>query len=175
MLDDRSSIPSRAGFFFLPQHPDWLWSPLSFLPNGCRGSFLRDKAAGAWSWPLTLSGAEVKNAWSYAATLPYVSTAQCSCLMFFPTNCFRVTRIRRVWKLSCYLGFEVLTAVSMMMAVFWVVASCSLVQVCQRFRGTCCLHLQGDHRLTTMRWRLSSVFVKYLFFWVCTGTANILN
>jgi hypothetical protein len=30
------------------------------------------------------------------------------------------------------------------MAVFWVVAPCSLVKVYQRFRGPCCLHHQGD-------------------------------
>jgi hypothetical protein len=30
------------------------------------------------------------------------------------------------------------------MAVFWVVASCSLVEVYRRFRGACCLHNQGD-------------------------------
>jgi hypothetical protein len=30
------------------------------------------------------------------------------------------------------------------MAVFWVVAPCSLVGVYQRFRGPCCLHHQGD-------------------------------
>jgi hypothetical protein len=41
------------------------------------------------------------------------------------------------------VGFEVLTAVSMKMAVFWVVAPCSLVEVCQRFRGPCCVHHQG--------------------------------
>jgi hypothetical protein len=29
------------------------------------------------------------------------------------------------------------------MAVFWVVAPCSLVDVYQRFRGPCCLHHQG--------------------------------
>jgi hypothetical protein len=29
------------------------------------------------------------------------------------------------------------------MAVFWVVAPCSLVEVYQRFRGPCCLHHQG--------------------------------
>jgi hypothetical protein len=41
------------------------------------------------------------------------------------------------------VGFEVLTAVSMKIAVFWVVAPCSLVEVYQRFRGPCCLHKQG--------------------------------
>jgi hypothetical protein len=30
------------------------------------------------------------------------------------------------------------------MAVFWVVAPCSLVEVYQRFRGPCSLHHQGD-------------------------------
>jgi hypothetical protein len=30
------------------------------------------------------------------------------------------------------------------MAVFWVLAPCSLVEVYQRFRGPCCLHHQDD-------------------------------
>jgi hypothetical protein len=30
------------------------------------------------------------------------------------------------------------------MAVFWVVAPCSMVEVYRRFRGSCCLHHQGD-------------------------------
>jgi hypothetical protein len=30
------------------------------------------------------------------------------------------------------------------MDVFWVVVPCRLVEVYQRFRGTCCLHYQGD-------------------------------
>jgi hypothetical protein len=42
------------------------------------------------------------------------------------------------------VAFEVLTAVSTKMAVFWVVAPCSLVEIYQRFRGPCCLHHQGD-------------------------------
>jgi hypothetical protein len=39
-----------------------------------------------------------------------------------------------------YVGFEVLTAVGTKMAVFWVVAPCSLVEIYKRFRGPCCLH-----------------------------------
>jgi hypothetical protein len=35
------------------------------------------------------------------------------------------------------------TSIDMDMTVFWVVAPCSLV-VCRRFRGSCCLHRQGD-------------------------------
>jgi hypothetical protein len=50
-----------------------------------------------------------------------------------------------VWsKYSSYLvRFEVLTAVSMKMAVFWAVAPCSLVEVYRRFTGASCLHHQG--------------------------------
>jgi hypothetical protein len=40
--------------------------------------------------------------------------------------------------------FQVLTAADMKMAVFWVVAPCSLVEVYRRFRGACCRHHQGD-------------------------------
>jgi hypothetical protein len=34
--------------------------------------------------------------------------------------------------------------IDMKIAVFWVVAPCSLVKVYQRFRGPCCLHHQGN-------------------------------
>jgi hypothetical protein len=43
-----------------------------------------------------------------------------------------------------FVGFEVLTAVGTKMAVLWVVAPCSPVEVYQRFRGPFCLHHQGD-------------------------------
>jgi hypothetical protein len=36
--------------------------------------------------------------------------------------------------------FEVLTAASIKMTVFWVVAPYSVVEVYRRFRGACCLH-----------------------------------
>jgi hypothetical protein len=39
-----------------------------------------------------------------------------------------------------HLKFRVLTAVSMKMAVFWVLAPCILVEVYRRVRGLCCLH-----------------------------------
>jgi uncharacterized protein (UPF0254 family) len=41
------------------------------------------------------------------------------------------------------VGFEVLTEVSTEMAVFWVVAPSTLVEVYQCFRGPSCLHHQG--------------------------------
>jgi hypothetical protein len=45
----------------------------------------------------------------------------------------------------------------MKIAVFWVAAPCSLVEVYQRFGGPCCLHHQGDHR--RRRENLKSYFV----------------
>jgi hypothetical protein len=44
------------------------------------------------------------------------------------------------------LRFQVLTAASMKMAVFRVVAPCSMVEVYRRFRGACCLHHQTTRR-----------------------------
>jgi hypothetical protein len=47
-------------------------------------------------------------------------------------------------RIEIVVGIEVLMAAGMKMAVFWVVAPCNLVEVYQCFRGTCCLHHQGD-------------------------------
>jgi hypothetical protein len=41
-------------------------------------------------------------------------------------------------------------AVSTKVAVFWIVAPCSLVDVYERFRGPCCLHHQGDYSSTRL-------------------------
>jgi len=41
-----------------------------------------------------------------------------------------------------YRGFEAFTAVMFQVEVFWVVTQCSVVKQ-ERFRGACCLHLQG--------------------------------
>jgi hypothetical protein len=55
------------------------------------------------------------------------------------------TKEGNIWRTRLVrVGFEVLTAVRTKMTVFWVVALCSLVEVCQRFRGPCCLHHQGS-------------------------------
>jgi hypothetical protein len=40
--------------------------------------------------------------------------------------------------------FQVLTVMSMKMTVFWDVTPYSLVDIDRRFRGTCCLHHQGN-------------------------------
>jgi hypothetical protein len=51
---------------------------------------------------------------------------------------------KKTYTSTALVGFEVLTTVSTKMAVFWVVAPCSLVEVYRRFRGPCCLHHQGN-------------------------------
>jgi hypothetical protein len=48
------------------------------------------------------------------------------------------------WRWRQYVIFQVLKAANMKMAVLWVVAPCSLVEVYRRFRGACCLYHQGD-------------------------------
>jgi hypothetical protein len=52
-LNDRGSISDTAGFLSSPQRPDRLWGPSSLLCNRYRCSFLGNKAAEAWSLPLT--------------------------------------------------------------------------------------------------------------------------
>jgi hypothetical protein len=49
-----------------------------------------------------------------------------------------------------FVRFQVLTAASTKMAVFWDVAPCSLVEVYRLFRGACCLHHQDDRPLHTV-------------------------
>jgi hypothetical protein len=46
---------------------------------------------------------------------------------------------------SSYVRFQVLTAESMKMTVFWDVAPCSLVENDRNFGSTHCLHHQGYH------------------------------
>jgi hypothetical protein len=55
------------------------------------------------------------------------------------------TPLTFLWT-SKVASFQVLTAVSMKMTVFWDAAPCSLVEIDRRFRGTYCLHHRGDNR-----------------------------
>jgi hypothetical protein len=48
--------------------------------------------------------------------------------------------------------FEVLTAASMKVAVVWLLALYSVVEVYQRFRGACCLHHQGALIMEAASW-----------------------
>jgi hypothetical protein len=72
-LDDRGStvrFPAGAGNYSL-HHRVQNGSgahPASY-PIGTRGSYLGGKAAGTWSWPLTLVPRS-QNEWSYASTPP---------------------------------------------------------------------------------------------------------
>jgi hypothetical protein len=47
----------------------------AFYPMGVRGSFSRDRAAGAWSWPLTSIWYWGQEWWNYTSTSPYVFMA----------------------------------------------------------------------------------------------------
>jgi hypothetical protein len=61
-------------------------------------------------------------------------------LLFFPLNIL-FCRCRPM--LVC-LRFQVLTAASVKVAIFWDIAPSSLVEIDRRFRGAYCLHRQGD-------------------------------
>jgi hypothetical protein len=56
-----------------------------------------------------------------------------------------LNNLRRNKNMLLIGRFQVLTAASMKITVFWDVAPCSLVEVYRRCRGTCCLHHQGDY------------------------------
>jgi hypothetical protein len=70
-LDDRSYITGRSTGrdFFLHHLVHTGLGPPDILFDGYGEPFPWDKAAGAWSWPLT-SNNEVKNSWSYTFTPP---------------------------------------------------------------------------------------------------------
>jgi hypothetical protein len=48
-----------------------------------------------------------------------------------------------MFNLKFVARFQVLMAVSMKMAVLWIVPPLSLIEVYRHFRGACCLHYQG--------------------------------
>jgi hypothetical protein len=62
----------------------------------------------------------------------------------FDILCFNVPSTIAIKQDRCIVRFDVLTAVSMKMAVFWVLAPWSLAEVYQHFRGPCCIHHQDD-------------------------------
>jgi hypothetical protein len=55
-----------------------------------------------------------------------------------------------------FLTFQVLTAASMKMTVFWNVAQSSLVELDRRFRRAYCLHYQDNYLHTRRRDNLKS-------------------
>jgi hypothetical protein len=59
-----------------------------------------------------------------------------------------------VWKRG-WFSLPFIRLFIIMMAIFWVVAPCRLVEVYRRFRGACCLHHQDDHDATTQKTAIS--------------------
>jgi hypothetical protein len=55
-----------------------------------------------------------------------------------------ISSCKQTCRLLLLVRFQVLTAASMKITVLWDVASWSLVEVYQRFRGACCFHHQDD-------------------------------
>jgi hypothetical protein len=75
----------------------------------------------------------------------------------------QLARIQPAYKLR----LQVLIAVSMKMAVLWVVASCRLVEVYQRFRDLYCLHRHGvthrpDDGGSTDLWNVGKLISVYM-------------
>jgi hypothetical protein len=68
-----------------------------------------------------------------------------------------------------FVKFQVLTVASMKMAVFWVVAPYSLVEVYRRFGGICCLHHRGDEGTVLIEKLIASFKVEFIF---CQYRAN---
>jgi hypothetical protein len=62
------SIPGSVNGLFLSRTP--VHSSSNFLFNDNSGLLILQKAAGAWSWTLTLSSIKLKNKGSYMVTLP---------------------------------------------------------------------------------------------------------
>jgi hypothetical protein len=61
------------------------------------------------------------------------------------------------------------------MTVFWVVAPCSLVEVHQRFRGSCCLHHHGGKSMVTNNGsHHSQIIVTKPLLWINTRNGLII-
>jgi hypothetical protein len=75
------------------------------------------------------------------------------------------------YNLLC-VRFQVLTAVSMKVAVFWPVVQCSLVEVYRRFRGPCCPHHQGDDGGRSLMMEAASTFETSVNFYQTTRRNN---
>lgn len=57
--------------------------------------------------------------------------------------------------------FQVHTAANLKLAIFLGVATCSLVEVYQLFKGSCCLPYQGDHLLKVSKSLLLDYLVQH--------------
>jgi hypothetical protein len=58
------------------------------------------------------------------------------------------------------------------MAVFWVVALCSLVEVYQRFIAPCCLHQQGDESFIALMKEAARTYETLVNFYQTTRRYN---
>jgi hypothetical protein len=110
-------------------------SPVTSLLDGIWGSqaakisiVMPCGVVGGWRW----SRHVYNHQQDHKASLPRSQSTVCW-MIIVTTHNYKMVR------------FQVLTAASMKMAIFWDVAPCSLVEVYRRFSGACCLHHQGKH------------------------------
>jgi len=88
-------------------HPEWLWGPLSSYPTGTKDSILGVKWLRHETDHLPPPSAEVKNAWSYTSTHPYVFIAW---YLVKPTDNCTCTKV---------MDFNVLYTLSMYKSTVW--------------------------------------------------------
>jgi hypothetical protein len=63
------------------------------------------------------------------------------------------------------MRYQVLTAASMKMTVFWDIAPCRLAEIDRHFRGAYCLHHQGA---------LTYVYIYYII-WFCSPSRALAS
>jgi hypothetical protein len=110
-----------------------------------------------------------------------VSIIDCVLLSLIPTSVLTtcldsaqyVVRVISAKALSNKLaGFLVLTAASMKMVVFWVLAPCSLVDAYQNFRGTCYLQHQDEDSAATQE---TAIFIPGFYTQITLTFSNSLH
>jgi hypothetical protein len=75
----------------------------------------------------------------YLTAMSVDHTVYCQCML----RCVHLSPVCPFGDYDLYVRFQVLTSASMKIAVFWVVASCSQVEVYRRFICSFCLQHQG--------------------------------
>jgi hypothetical protein len=96
----------------------------------------------------------------YPIFLRFIFTFSCVRLGITRISNWKFVRIfsSPVWVLHVQ---PILSSLRLKMAVFWVVAPCSLVEAEQRFKGTCCLHHQGYDGGSKDLWNVGKLLPDY--------------
>jgi hypothetical protein len=83
---------------------------------------------------------------------PTLIQATAASFLALPCSLFIISSHSILGELiTWWVRFQVLTVASVKVAIFWIVAPFSLVEVYLLFKGACCLHHQGDKHLSNAR------------------------